>query len=41
MAEQDLLPSNRVQNNKAEHWLPDKGCAHTALLTTSPVEHGL
>ena len=28
MAEQDLLPSNRVQSNEALQWLPAKGCAH-------------
>ena len=32
MAEQDLLPSNRVQSNEAQQWLPAKGCAPLALL---------
>ena len=29
MAEQVLLPSNRMQSNKAQQWLPAKGCAVT------------
>ena len=40
MAEQLLLPSNRMQSNKAQQWLPVKGCAHAALLhkdTLGPV----
>ena len=32
MAEQALMPSNRGQSNKAEQWLPAKGCALPALL---------
>lgn len=32
MAEQDLLPSNRVQSNEAQQWLTAKGRAHPALL---------
>ena len=32
MAELLLLPSNRMQSNKAQQWLPVKGCAHPALL---------
>ena len=32
MAEQDLLPSNRVWSNEAQQWLPAKGCAHPAVL---------
>ena len=32
MAEQDPLPSNRMQSNKAQQWLPAKGCAHASLL---------
>ena len=27
MAELLLLPSNRMQSNKAQQWLPAKGCA--------------
>ena len=27
MEEQALLPSNRMQSNKAQQWLPAKGCA--------------
>ena len=27
MAEQALLPRNRMQSNKAQQWLPAKGCA--------------
>ena len=32
MAEQNLLPSNRVQSNEAQQWLPAKGYAHPILL---------
>ena len=32
MAEQDLLPGNRVGSHQAQQWLPAKGCAHPALL---------
>ena len=32
MAEQDLLPGNKVQSNDAQRWLCVKGCAHCALL---------
>jgi len=40
IAEQDLLLSNRMWSNKAQQWLPAKGCAHAALLhkdTLGPV----
>lgn len=32
MAEQDLLPGNRVQSNEAQQWLPTKGYAYPALV---------
>ena len=32
MAEQDLLPRNRMWTNEAQQWLPAKACAHPALL---------
>ena len=32
MAEQDLLPSNRVWSSEAQQWLPAKECAHPAML---------
>lgn len=35
MAEQDLLPGNRVQSNEAQQWLPTKGCAPACFGTPS------
>ena len=32
MAEQDLLPSNRVPRNEAQQWLSSEDCAHPVLL---------
>ena len=32
MAEQDLLPSNRVWSSEAQQWLPAQECAHPAML---------
>ena len=40
IAGQDLLLSNRMWSNKAQQWLPAKGCAHAGLLhkdTLGPV----
>ena len=37
MAEQVLLPSNRMQSNKAQQWLPAKGCALLHKDTLGPV----
>ena len=32
MAEQDLLPRNRMWTNEAQQWLHAKACAYPALL---------
>ena len=37
MAELLLLPSNRMQSNKAQQWLPAKGCALLHKDTLGPV----
>ena len=37
MAEQALLPRNRMQSNKAQQWLPAKGCALLHKDTLGPV----
>ena len=37
MAEQALLPRNRMQSNKAQQWLPVKGCALLHKDTLGPV----
>ena len=37
MEEQALLPSNRMQSNKAQQWLPAKGCALLHKDTLGPV----
>ena len=37
MAEQVLLPRNRMQSNKAQQWLPGKGCALLHKDTLGPV----
>ena len=40
IAGQDLLLPNRMWNNKAQQWLPAKGCSHAVLFhkdTLGPV----